>query len=59
MFILSIFIILIFFILNFKKILLKKLKGIIFGYFSGEKFRVKMNLPSWYTDEDIASFLLE
>ncbi|KAK6165568.1 hypothetical protein SNE40_022473 [Patella caerulea] len=27
--------------------------------FIGEKFRVKLNLPEWYTNKDIASFLLE
>lgn len=27
--------------------------------FLGERFRVKMNLPEWYTNEQCASFLLE
>lgn len=25
----------------------------------GERFRVKMNLPEWYTNEQCANFLLE
>lgn len=30
----------------------------VLGYL-GERFRVKMNLPEWYTNEQCANFLLE